>query len=420
MKLKGFYSIISVLVIFVFSHCDNNESVIPRDEATFIHLYGGEFQDKGIDICALPDGRLAILASTTETSAIIGEESDHDIVIILTDTLGKSSELYTLGKRSVDESPSSMVYHEGNLYIAGTTDDLGDNDFLFLKFSLASSSMTSYIPIGDRLVNETCYDNAVLENVSGENNTSFSGIIMVGESDSVGGGYQASYDIWVTFEGDSIGRNQANGVLLNGRTKSVVAEPGNFRYTFIAEEDSASIGQSIVIASNAFSNGRRSRSKEYLAGFNGFNYADKILSVSSETTYLIDSYNSISGSPNVSDAVGIYTRRNGQNLDPISTIVIDTLNMVVTDIYRTVENNGLLLGTNSQNSTIKLVKFDFNINEVVWTREFGTNEEFDEAGSVIQLADGKIFFTAAVSFQRGESNTKIALYKTTADGKLDF
>ena len=34
--------------------------------------------------------------------------------------------------------------------------------------------------------------------------------------------------------------------------------------------------------------------------------------------------------------------------------------------------------------------------------------------------DGKIFFTASVSFQIGGTNTKIALYKTTASGQLDY
>jgi len=426
MKLKGFYSIISVLIVFVFSHCDNNESVIPRDEATFIHLYGGEFQDKGIDICALPDGRLAILASTTETPAVIGEEPVRDVVIILTDTAGKSSELYTLGKRTKDESPSSMVYHEGHLYIAGTTDDNnpGDKDFLFMKFSISNGSMTNYLSIGYQGIDETCYDNAVFENVSGENNTTISGIIMVGESDSID--FRSSLDIWVTFEGDSIGRNQLDGVLPNGRTKSVLVESGSFQYTFVAEESDSytPTGQSIIIASNAFSNGRRSRSKKHLTGFNGFNYADKILSVNSNSAYLVDGYNSTSGLSINSDTAGLFKRQNDINFTSISTIKIDTLDMEVKDIYETIDNGYLLLGTSTNTSTnlntIKLVKFNFNLNEVLWVQNFGTNQEFDDAGSLIQMKDGKIFFTAAVSFQRGESNTKIALYKTTADGKLDF
>jgi hypothetical protein len=281
--------------------------------------------------------------------------------------------------------------------------------------------MTNYIPIGYQGINETCYDNAVFENVIGENGAEISGILMVGESDSIGNSFQASFDTWVTFDGDSLGRNQLDGVLIGGRTKSVEVESGSFQYTFVAEElNPLNTGQSIVIASNAFSNGRRSRSKKYLTEFDGFNFADKILSVNSNFAYLIDGYNSPSNLSVTSDATGMFKRQNDINFTSLSTIIIDTLNMVVKDIYESIDNGYLLLGTSTDDNTIKLVKFNFNLDEVLWIQNFGTNQEFDEAGSLIQMDDGKIFFTATVSFQRGESNTKIALYKTTPEGKLDF
>ena len=93
-----------VLLVFLFLGCDTSENISPRNTETFIRLFGGEFQDKGIGITPLPDNQIAILASTTETAVITGEQSDRDIVIILTDSSGMSAEMYAVGNKSIDES----------------------------------------------------------------------------------------------------------------------------------------------------------------------------------------------------------------------------------------------------------------------------------------------------------------------------
>jgi len=127
-----YYSLIFFLG-YLFIGCDTSETISPKSTDTFIRLFGGQFQDKGVAIATLPDNRLAILGSTTQSPVITGEDPIKDIVIIVTDTTGTDAELYTLGDVEANESPSGMVYYDGNLYIGGTTDINGDNDFLFLN-----------------------------------------------------------------------------------------------------------------------------------------------------------------------------------------------------------------------------------------------------------------------------------------------
>jgi hypothetical protein len=101
-------------------------------------------------------------------------------------------------------------------------------------------------------------------------------------------------------------------------------------------------------------------------------------------------------------------------------VFLADLLMLTTDIIRSVDGGYLLLGTDSEGEVIRLVKLNFNLDTIEWSEEYGTVGELDEAGSICQFPDGKIFFTASVSFQIGGTNTKIAFYKTTADGQLDY
>ncbi len=409
-----FNNIFIYLIFLIFSSlgCDTSDNISPRNTETFIRLFGGEYQDKGVDITALPDNRIAILASTTETTVIAGEESDRDIVIILTDSSGTSAELYAIGNEGYDESPSGMVYYNGDLYVGGTTNINGDNDFLFLRFSLGSKSVTSYTPIGQRDTSEVCYDIAFFENT-----TAGDGVILVGEigiNDTT-----QSYDTWVSFDGDSIG-SLIPSARYDGRTKSVVSFDRNY-YLTLGEDQSLGLNtQNIKLSRVQYSNGEAGDSRD-ITSSEGFFHATKLLVVN-QNIVLSNGYQSMEGFANDSQGVLLSENQTSPNFPGSGDgnyVFLDDLLMLTTDIIRSVDGGYLLLGTDSERKVIRLVKLNFNLDTIEWSEEYGTNGELDEAGSVCQFPDGKIFFTASVSFQIGGTNTKIALYKTTANGQLD-
>ena len=260
----------SIFLILLGSGCDTSDNISPRNTETFIRLFGGEFQDKGIGITPLPDNQVAILASTTETAVTAGEQADRDIVIILTDSSGTSAELYAVGNAGVDESPSGIVYHNGDLYIGGTTNVNGDNDFLLLRFSLGSRSVTSYNPIGQRDTSEVCYDIGLFENT-----TVGDGVILVGEigiNDTT-----QSYDTWVSLEGDSIG-SLIPSARYDGRTKSVVPFDRNY-YLTLGEDQSLGMNtQDMKLSRVQYTNGVIGDSRDITSSDGIFN-ATKLLLV---------------------------------------------------------------------------------------------------------------------------------------------
>jgi hypothetical protein len=401
------------LVGCLFYGCDTSETVAPKSSDTFIRLFGGQFQDKGVDITALPDNRIAILASTTQSPVITGEDPIKDVVIILTDTAGINAELYTLGDMNANESPSGMVYYDGNLYIGGTTDINGDNDFLFLKFSINSSSLVSYIPIGQPDTSEICYDIGLFENT-----TAGTGLVLVGEigiNDTT-----QSFDTWVNLDGDSIG-SLISSARYDGRSKSVVGFDQSY-YLSLGEDQSQGLNtQRMKLSRIQYTNGVAGDSKD-ITKEEGFFNSSKLLLVN-QNIVMVSGYESPVGLYNTSNGVLLSENQTSPNFPGTPDkdfIFIDELRMVTTDIIRSVDGGYLLLGTDSERKVIRLAKLNFDLNTVEWSEEFGTNGELDEAGSICQFPDGKIFFTASVSYQIGGSNTKIALYKTTANGKLDY
>lgn len=402
-----------IFLVFLFIGCDTSENISPRNTETFIRLFGGEFQDKGIGITPLPDNQIAILASTTETAVITGEESNRDIVIILTDSSGTSAELYTVGNPGFDESPSGIVYHDGDLYIGGTTNINGDKDFLFLKFSLGSKSVTSYTPIGQRDTSEVCFDIGLFENT-----TVGDGVVLAGEigiNDTT-----QSYDTWVSLDGDSIG-SLIPSTRYDGRTKSVVSFNRNY-YLSLGEDQSLGLNtQNMKLSRVQYTNGVIGDSRD-ITSSEGFFHATKLLLVN-QNIVLSNGYQSSDGFTNDSQGVVLSENQTSPNFPGSGDgnyVLLTDLLMLTTDIIRSVDGGYLLLGTDSEQKVIRLVKLNFNLDTIEWSEEYGTVGELDEAGSICQFPDGKIFFTASVSFQIGGTNTKIALYKTTADGQLDY
>ena len=138
---------------------------------------------------------------------------------------------------------------------------------------------------------------------------------------------------------------------------------------------------------------------------------------------MANGYESPTGLSFASNGVLFSENQTSPNFPGISEkdfVFLEELRMVTTDIIRSIDGGYLLLGTDSESKVIKLVKLNFDLNTIEWSEDFGTNGDLDEAGSLCQFPDGKILFTASVSYQIGGSNTKIALYKTTAEGKLDY
>jgi len=402
------------LSCILFIGCDTSDNVSPRNTETYIRLFGGQFKDKGIAITALPDSRLAILASTTEDQVITGEEPIKNAVIIITDTSATTAELYTIGFDDIDESPSGLVYHDGYLYIGGTRTDLeGNDDFLFMKFSINNSALESYIPIGQQDTSEVCYDIGLFENTSVG-----TGVVMVGEigiNDTT-----QSFDTWINLDGDSIGSLNPSA-RYDGRSKSVVAFDANY-YLTIGEDQSQGLNTQLIKLSRVqYTNGVPGDSKD-ITSTDGFYNATKLLLVN-QNILLVNGYESPIGISISSNGVVLSENQTSPNFPGVPEkdfVFLDTLKMVTTDIIRSIDGGYLLLGTDSDQKLIKLVKLNFDLDRIEWSEVYGTNGELDEAGSIYQFPDGKIFFTASVSFQIGGTNTKIALYKTTAEGKLDY
>lgn len=393
--------------------CDTTDNISPRTTETFIRLYGGEFQDKGVAINILPNNRIAILASTSEKPVTTGEEPIKDAVIILTDSSGSAAELYVLGNPDVNETPAGMVYYEGNLYVGGTTDINGDNDFLFMKFSLNTTALVTYKPIGYADTSEICHDIALFENT-----TAGTGLILAGEigiNDTT-----QSFDTWINLDGDSLG-SLIPSTRYDGRSRSVVPYNQSYYLTLGEDQSQAADNQAIKLSRVQYSNGVTGDSKT-ITPDGGFFKATKLLLVN-QNILLANGYESSSGIGNRSAGVILSENQTSPNFPGIQGkdfVFLDTIRMRTTDIIRAVDGGYLMLGTDTERNIIKVVKLNFELNMVEWSELYGTIGELEEAGSICQFPDGKILFSATVSYQIGGSNTKIALFKTTADGKLDL
>ena len=401
------------LYILLLGGCDTSDNISPKTTETFIRLYGGEFQDKGIGMSILPDNRIAILASTAEEPVVSGEESVNDVVIILTDSAGVNAELYVIGNPDVNEIPSGMAYYDGYLYVGGTTDIHGDNDFLFVKFSLNTTSLISYIPIGFTDTSEICHDIALFENTSAG-----TGLLLVGEigiNDTT-----QSFDTWVSLDGDSIG-SLIPSARYDGRSKSVVPFNQSYYLTLGEDQSQSADNQVIKLSRVQYSNGVTGDSKD-ITPEGGLFEATKLLLVN-QNIILVNGYASSQGAGNPSVGVILSENQTSPNFPGISGkdfVFIDTIRMKTTDIIRATDGGYLMLGTDTDRNLIKVVKLNFELNTVEWSEVYGTNGELEETGSICQFPDGKILFSATVSYQVGGTNTKIALFKTTSDGKLDL
>jgi hypothetical protein len=409
------YTVIYILITLLAMYgCDTADNISPRNTETFIRLFGGEFKDEGVGITALEDNRIAILASTTETAVVTGQEPNKDIVIILTDSSGTEAEVYTIGNSGVDETPSGMVYYNGDLYVGGTTNINGDNDFLYLRFSLGSASVTDYRSIGQRDTSEACFDIALAENTS----VSTAPLVVLAGEIGINDTTQ-SFDTWISLDGDSVG-SLIPSARYDGRTKSIVPFDRNY-YLSLGEDQSLGLNtQNIKLSRVQYTNGVTGDSKD-ITPSDGFYNATRLLLVN-QNIVLTNGYRSTLGQINDSDGVVFSENQTSPNFPgngDKNFVFLESLQMVTTDIIRANDGGYLLLGTDSEGKIIRLVKLNFNLDTIEWSEEYGTTGELDKSGSICQFPDGKIFFTASVSFQIGGTNTKIALYKTDVNGQLD-
>jgi hypothetical protein len=395
--------------------CGTKSTVEPRQDESFIKIYGSDTRNEAVDMVYHEStGEIIILARVFET----GSSGSSDIMIIKTDANGNNSNYFINNTIGTDENPVQMVLSGSDVYIAGTLVTVGERDMMLARFSLTTNTFLWVNAYGETDKDESAF---TLDIQSGE-------IVLAGSAvDSIDIDDDQNLDVIGTVKNVRIIDMDGNELIESPRknpgfVKDIHRFNANVYHSLTQEIDPVTdelnvridvglfdgnfgTGYAPQIPGNDFPvNLIRLDSKILALGFIG----DQIDPQQSLGTFLL---------------VASYDQTNG-NIFTNSTKTVfegfETLNIIPSKMVQVASNQFLILGTANDNS-LRLIKFIDTGNEftIVWNNVYGNFRPSDEAASVLATENSEYYFNATVYFQ-SDNFTKIALFKTDENGRLDF
>lgn len=403
--------------------CDTPENIHPRYDSTFIKLLGSDYQDMANKLIKIDDGtdRLALLGSTTESGAT-QSNTTKDMILTVFNENGSDIKVYVLGRSGIDETPSCMKYYNGDILIGGTARVNGIDNYMYLRFSMNTESVLNYRnDIGDLDSMETCKDLDIFEN-----NASWGdGIILTGYR--IRESKRIISSTLIHFDGSFI-RNDANiydynaeavNVMVNGSNEYLIFgifKIGTSQPKFILYSAAISSRQAYDLADELADTSQNDQAVKLIRGPGDFitllGYKIKASSNDLSQGVIISQRTTSGGFPAVGDKN--YKYLNTINMIPLDAIISNDGGSIY---LLGIENEEKANGTNVK--SIKLAKLSSDLN-LEWEESFGSGENLYPGGALVQLDNGSIIFTSTINYQLATNSTKIAIYKVTPDGKLDF
>ena len=403
-------------IIITGLSCDNKSTIPDLREKSFIKIYGGETKNEAVDLVYNePENELIILAKAYE----IGGEGSRDIMIIKMDLNGNNSSYFFTYTTGRDEDPVQMVRDGTELYIAGTLTENGEKDMMLARFSLNTNTFLWVKGFGEPNKEEA----ALSVEVQGNE------IILAGNAqDSIDIDDDQNVDVFGIVKNIRIIDSDGNQIIESprknpGTIKDILRFNANVYHALSQEIDPVTGDINVQIDVGLFDGNFgtgfapqiegndfavdliRLNTRVLALGFIGDQAQNPGLSLG---TFLLESY---------------YDQNNGNLIKTTSKVIhepFNSLDIIPSKMLEVEPDQFIILGTGN-NHTIRLIKFeeaaDGNFN-LLWDYPYGTNRPEDKAAAVLSDESNDIYFNATIFFQG--TLTKIALFKTDQNGRLDF
>jgi hypothetical protein len=399
--------------MFVLS-CDTKSTVEPRQEKTFIKIYGSETGNEAVDlIYDAPEQEMIILAKAYET----GFEGSRDIMILKTDASGNNSNYFFTNTTGTDEDPMEMALLGSDVYIAGTIETNGERDMMLARFSLATNTFLWVNAYGEPGKDESAFS---LDIQSGQ-------IVLAGSAeDSIDIDDDQNLDVIGTVKNVRIIDPEGIEILESprknpGYVKDIQRFNSNVYHSLSQEIDPVTGEVNVQIDVGLFDG---NFGTGYAPQIEGNDYPVNLIRLN--TKILALGYKEIAGDPQRSSGmfllVSSYDQTNGNLFASSSQTVeegFEELEIVPAKMVQVHPDQFLILGTDN-NDMIRLIKFIDQGNEfqIAWNNVYGTFPREDNAASVLTNQNNEYYFNATVYFQSDEFK-KIALFKTNVNGHLN-
>ncbi|MCW5912186.1 MAG: hypothetical protein KIT62_14020 [Cyclobacteriaceae bacterium] len=424
-----------LLIAFMFS-CDTERNVPVLDDNTFVKFYGNDGEQTGVDFVLTADGSIVMVGN----SALPGRTSM--IYVVKVDLKGNVIWENFIGLSDKPNYVKDIELHpDGRLIIAGETEITPGNRDIFLKIMSGSgaeldSTRYSLTATSDEEVNSVTI-------IGGGVTTTQSGFIVSGATtavDDVKGPRDIRDGMHVRFIDEptlpiapsawlkTTGKDNSEDVIV----KAIQIDANRihfFGYTNVEWGGSGDFKYWVFSLNDA---GVELYEGEALFDILGQANEDEILKavIDIDIPDLFDRGFLLTGvARNNAGVCRSYVVRLDRSLQfnnenqfyPSSLGSYPDAELRMNGFYNSISNDFLILGTQNINSNLfedfSLFKLDRQGSPVWGPYAFG-GESFDEAGAVLQLADGKIMVMGTMTVGGLNGQKKMALLKLNSEGKL--
>lgn len=396
--------------------CDNKTTVPDLREKSFIKIYGSDTKNEAVDLVFNePENELIILAKAYES----GGEGSRDIMIIKTDLNGNNSSYFFTFTTGRDEDPVQMVRDGTEIYIAGTLTENGEKDMMLARFSLNTNTFLWVNSYGEPGKIEEALS---LDVQAGE-------IVLAGQAqDSIDIDDDQNVDVFGIVKNVRIIDSDGNQILESprknpGKIKDLKRLNANVYHSLSQEIDPVTGDVNVQIDVGLFDG---NFGTGYAPQIEGNDFPVDLIRLNTKVLALGFMGNQ---AQNPTQSLGVflmvssYDRNNGNLVSNTSELITEPftgLNVIPVKMVQVESNQYLILGTGNDN-TLRLVKFEETVEgdyNLLWDYPYGTNRPEDRAASVFSDESNDIYFDATIYFQG--PLTKVALFKTDQNGRLDF
>jgi hypothetical protein len=416
--------------------CDTERNIPLPEDCCFLKFYGVEGEQTGVDFVQTPDNAIVMVGNSTQPGRT------QMIYVLKVDLLGNVIWENFIGLADKNNTVKDIELHlDGRLVIAGETEIVVGNRDVFLKILDGDGGELDSIRYGSNSVSDEEVKSITIVDSGG----SFpAGYIISGSTtdvpfdptkpnDTKDGLHLRISDQPLTLAGNSWvkkdGVDNSEDVIIKtlqfnsttyycfGYTNASVSGFTDYKYWVFKINDFG------ISSNNAF------------LGVLGNPNEDEILTtcIDVNTSDLFDRGYLLGGI--ATDASGntrsyfVKLKRELELVDAgdvqqvvYPTILGDGINQEsLNGFYNIANNDFLILSTQNTNSNLaenmSLLKLDREI-QTVWGPEIFGGRSFDEAGAVLQLADGKIMVLGTMTVGGLSGQKKMALMKLNSEGKL--
>lgn len=401
-----FKYIIYTLFCAVYTGCDTESNVEPRDAEYFVKYYGNSGNQFGEDVLALIDGY--VIVGSSDSSKI-----NSDIFVVRTDLQGNELWSKTFGRSFNDMGTAIAELGTGFVIVGNSSNDAGNTDILVVNISSTGEEVNRAI-IGDPSFDEEAADVIV---------TQAGNILIAGASSNTAvlpGGAGGTYDFYFPQLRPDLTQvpNWTGRYGFSGEDKAEgVEQKANGDFIFLGttdknEPDGSNKDQNNMILFQVTEQGLPNTS-DVTFGTIGNEEASGVAKTSDQGFLFIGSTTS-----DESNSSKVFVSRIRQDNSILGNYIINTAGDVKGEaIFESRGGGYIVLGninTAIGGTNVYMIRTT-NEGAILWERTFGFSGD-NTAGGVLQLEDGSYLFTGSITL---DNQSKVCLIKTNINGDLN-